>query len=109
MAMASSKQPPTSTSVVDTLPDIDFRFDDLRARMAKFTAQFDQFVAQSRKKVLEERNKFHTSVTELQGKPSLLRFVAGAGRLVGERAASLVCRIDDDTHTHTHTLTTTPT
>ncbi|KAI5458101.1 chromosome segregation protein Spc25-domain-containing protein [Mariannaea sp. PMI_226] len=53
-------------SVADTLPNIDFGFDDLRNRMAKFTARFDAFIEQGRKRVLDERNQFRMNVAELQ-------------------------------------------
>jgi kinetochore protein Spc25 len=53
--------------MADTLPSIDFGFDDLRDRMAKFTAKFDAFIEQGRKRVLEERNQFRMNVAELQG------------------------------------------
>lgn len=56
--------------MADSLPSIDFGFDDLRDRMAKFTAKFDIFIEQGRKRVLEERNRFRMNVAELQGKPS---------------------------------------
>jgi len=58
----------TAPSVADTLPSIDFGFDDLRDRMAKFTAKFDAFIEQGRKRVLEERNQFRMNVAEVQGK-----------------------------------------
>lgn len=54
-------------SAADTLPSIDFGFDDLRDRMAKFTARFDDFIERGRKRVLEERNQFAVTVAELQG------------------------------------------
>lgn len=53
--------------MADSLPDINFGFDDLRDRMAKFTAKFDTFIEQGRKRVLEERNQFRMNVAELQG------------------------------------------
>ncbi|KAJ9132639.1 Kinetochore protein spc25 [Pleurostoma richardsiae] len=56
----------TAPSVADTLPSIDFGFDDLRDRMAKFTAKFDAFIEQGRKRVLEERNQFRMNVAEVQ-------------------------------------------
>jgi kinetochore protein Spc25, fungi type len=65
-----SRQPPmsaTAPSVADTLPDINFGFDELRDRMAKFTAKFDAFIEQGRKRVLEERNQFRMNVAELHG------------------------------------------
>ncbi|KAG9256334.1 chromosome segregation protein Spc25-domain-containing protein [Emericellopsis atlantica] len=53
-------------SMADTLPSTDFGFDELRDRMAKFTAKFDAFIEQGRKRVLEERNNFRMNVAELQ-------------------------------------------
>ncbi|KAG5923840.1 kinetochore-associated Ndc80 complex subunit spc25 [Claviceps africana] len=57
---------PMGPSVADTLPSINFGFDDLRDRMAKFTAKFDAFIEQGRKRVLEERNQFRLNVAEIQ-------------------------------------------
>ncbi|KAI0484267.1 chromosome segregation protein Spc25-domain-containing protein [Xylariaceae sp. FL0804] len=53
-------------SMADQLPSINFGFDELRDRMAKFTARFDAFIEQGRKRVLEERNQFRMNVAELQ-------------------------------------------
>ncbi|KAI1330554.1 chromosome segregation protein Spc25-domain-containing protein [Xylariaceae sp. FL0255] len=53
-------------SMADQLPSINFGFDDLRDRMAKFSAKFDAFIEQGRKRVLEERNQFRMNVAELQ-------------------------------------------
>ncbi|KAL6411220.1 kinetochore protein SPC25 [Ilyonectria robusta] len=57
---------PAGPSIADTLPNINFGFDDLRDRMTKFTAKFDAFIEQGRKRVLEERNQFRMNVAELQ-------------------------------------------
>jgi kinetochore protein Spc25 len=54
-------------SMADSLPSADFNFDDLRQRMAAFTVRFDDFIAQGRKRVLEERNAFRMNVAELEG------------------------------------------
>lgn len=54
-------------SMADSLPSINFGFDDLRDRMARFTEKFDTFIAKGRKQVLEERNNFRINVAELQG------------------------------------------
>lgn len=70
MSASLSRQLPlsaTAPSMADSLPDINFGFDDLRDRMAKFTAKFDAFIEQGRKRVLEERNQFRINVAELQG------------------------------------------
>lgn len=69
-SLSTSRPPPTSLSLADTLPSINFGFDDLRDRMAKFTARFDAFIEQGRKRVLEERNQFRMNVAELQGTTS---------------------------------------
>ncbi|KAK4228475.1 putative kinetochore protein spc25 [Podospora fimiseda] len=67
-SLSTSRLPPgpSSQSLADTLPNINFGFDDLRDRMAKFTAKFDAFIEQGRKRVLEERNQFRMNVAELQ-------------------------------------------
>lgn len=53
--------------MLDTLPSINFGFDDLRERMAQFTARFDDFIDRGRKRVLEERNHFRLNMAEVQG------------------------------------------
>ena len=58
---------PAAPSMVDQLPNINFGFDELRERMAKFTTKFDAYIEQGRKRVLEERNQFRMDVAELQG------------------------------------------
>jgi hypothetical protein len=69
LSMSLNRPPMTATapSMADTLPNINFGFDELRDRMAKFTAKFDAFIEQGRKRVLEERNQFRMNVAELQG------------------------------------------
>ena len=68
---ASMMRVPYSTanapSMADSLPSIEFGFDDLRERMARFTRKFDEFIAEGRKQVLEERNQFRRTVAELHG------------------------------------------
>ena len=64
---STSRPPIGGPSLADTLPNINFGFDELRDRMAQFTAKFDAFIEQGRKRVLEERNQFHMNVAELQG------------------------------------------
>lgn len=53
--------------MADSLPSINFGFEELRDLMANFTVKFDNFIEQGRKRVLEERNQFRMNVTELQG------------------------------------------
>ncbi|KAL6715072.1 kinetochore-associated Ndc80 complex subunit spc25 [Lecanora helva] len=67
---ASAMRPPLATasasSMADSLPNLNFGFEDLRARMAAFTDRFDAFIAQGHKRVLEERNQFRINVAGLQ-------------------------------------------
>lgn len=66
----SAMRPFTSAdapSIAESLPSINFGFDELRDRMAKFTVKFDNFIEQGRKRVLEERNQFRMNVAELKG------------------------------------------
>ncbi|ODA82536.1 hypothetical protein RJ55_01043 [Drechmeria coniospora] len=57
---------PVALSGADSLPSVKFGFDELRDRMAKFSAKFDAFIEQGRKRVLEERNQFRMNIAELQ-------------------------------------------
>jgi kinetochore protein Spc25 len=78
----SAMRPPLSAdvpSMADTLPSINFGFEDLRDRMARFTARFDDFIEKGRKRVLEERNQFRMNVAELQG-----AHISANGFLFGE-------------------------
>ncbi|CAK7562862.1 MAG: kinetochore-associated Ndc80 complex subunit spc25 [Sporothrix epigloea] len=66
-SMSTSRQNiPSGPSMADQLPSIEFGFDALRERMTRFTARFDSFIEQGRKRVLEERNQFRMNVAELQ-------------------------------------------
>ncbi|KXT01528.1 hypothetical protein AC578_4540 [Pseudocercospora eumusae] len=56
----------TAPSMADTLPTIDFNFDDLRQRMQQFTQRFDEFIERGRKRVLEERNAFRMNAADLE-------------------------------------------
>lgn len=70
-SMSTNARPTLSSaynpSMADTLPSINFGFEQLRDRMAKFTVKFDAFIEEGRKRVLEERNQFRMSLAELQG------------------------------------------
>ena len=58
-------------SMADTLPAINFGFDELRERMALFTDKFDKFIANGRQRVLTERNEHRKRVAELEGMPTI--------------------------------------
>jgi hypothetical protein len=53
--------------MADSLPSINFGFEELKDRMNKFTVKFDDFIEKGRKRVLEERNQFRMNVAECQG------------------------------------------
>jgi kinetochore protein Spc25, fungi type len=66
----SMTRPPMSVdapSMTDSLPSIQFGFEDLRDRMARFTARFDEFIENGRKRVLEEKNQFRMDIINLRG------------------------------------------
>ena len=56
-----------SDCALTQLPTVDLNFEDLRQRMANFTAKFDAFIEQGRKRVLEERNGFRARLGEMEG------------------------------------------
>jgi kinetochore protein Spc25 len=58
---------PDAPFMADQLPSVNFNFEDLRERMARFTARFDKFIDEGRKRVLEEKNQFRINLTELHG------------------------------------------
>ncbi|EOD48207.1 putative kinetochore protein spc25 protein [Neofusicoccum parvum] len=53
-------------SMADSLPSVNFGFDDLRSRMSAFQARFDAFIEQGRKRVMEERNQFRINIAEMK-------------------------------------------
>jgi hypothetical protein len=68
--------------MADSLPSINFGFEDLRSKMAQFTAKFDAFIERGRKQVLEERNQFHINLAEFQSKIPRLLQVSGLSLIV---------------------------
>ncbi|KAF2672474.1 kinetochore protein-like protein spc25 [Microthyrium microscopicum] len=66
MATLTLELPQARESMADTLPSVNFGFEDLRDRMSKFTVRFDAFIEKERKKVLDERNKFRKHVSEIK-------------------------------------------
>jgi kinetochore protein Spc25, fungi type len=71
----SGMRPPLASadapSMADSLPSVNFGFEDLRNRMTQFTTKFDAFIDKGRKQVLEDRNQFRINLAELQGEPAL--------------------------------------
>lgn len=66
-SLARSHISADAPSMADQLPSVNFNFEDLRERMSRFTARFDEFIDRGRKRVLEEKNQFRMSLAELQG------------------------------------------
>lgn len=75
--LASSHAP----SMADSLPSINFGFDNLRAHMAQFTQRFDEFIERGRQRVLDERNSYRGMVAEANGKPALTHVLERIRRL----------------------------
>jgi kinetochore protein Spc25 len=66
-SLSRSHMAPDAPFMADQLPSVNFNFEDLRERMARFTARFDKFIDEGRKRVLEEKNQFRINLTELHG------------------------------------------
>jgi kinetochore protein Spc25, fungi type len=73
---ASQQYGASAPSMADSLPSIDFGFDDLRERMKQFTVRFDEFIERGRKRVLDERNAFRMSLAELEGTSTTATYVS---------------------------------
>lgn len=91
LSTSALRQPHELTSMADTLPSVNFGFEDLRERMARFTTRFDEFIENGRKRVLEERNQFRMNVAELQGKPTLAPDVTPPPTLLTNEQRSSEC------------------
>ena len=57
----------SSLPLADTLPSVDFGFEDLKKQMSAFTARFDEFIEKGRKRVLEERREFRGALGGVEG------------------------------------------
>src|SRR5271170_4001679 len=55
-----------SVSVTPFSP-VNFAFDDLKAKMNRFTIRFDRWTQNQRTRVLKERNEFAKTITESRG------------------------------------------
>jgi kinetochore protein Spc25, fungi type len=55
-----------SVSVAPFAP-VNFGFDDLKAKMSRFTVRFDKWTQAQRERVLKERNEFAKTITENRG------------------------------------------
>ncbi|KAF4535769.1 Kinetochore protein Spc25 [Lasiodiplodia theobromae] len=53
-------------SMADSLPNVQFGFDDLRQRMDAFKTRFDEYIVQGRKRMREEKNQFYLNIAEMQ-------------------------------------------
>ncbi|RMD44452.1 hypothetical protein DV735_g619, partial [Chaetothyriales sp. CBS 134920] len=61
-------------------------FDDLRRRMAEFSAKFDTFIERARKRVLEERNEYKARMTTISSlRTALATHAAMAARSAAEK------------------------
>ncbi|PWW78748.1 hypothetical protein C7212DRAFT_309213 [Tuber magnatum] len=61
---SSSSQANNNNSMAATLPQINFGFEELKDRMARFTVRFDDFIEKGRRRILEERNEFAKAIVE---------------------------------------------
>jgi hypothetical protein len=72
--ISTDLQPGTLAKMTDTAPvsiasfaPINFAFDDLKAKMNRFTSHFDKWTHLQRQRVLQERNEFAKSIADSRG------------------------------------------
>ena len=59
----------TEAASVSVIPfcQVNFAFDDLKAKMNRFTIRFDKWTQSQRERVLKERNEFAKNIAENRG------------------------------------------
>jgi hypothetical protein len=57
----------TVSASVAYFSPVSFGFDDLKAKMSRFTLRFDKWTQNQRGRVLKERNEFAKTITEGRG------------------------------------------
>jgi hypothetical protein len=63
----------TAPVSIASFAPINFAFDDLKAKMNRFTLHFDKWTQIQRRRVLQERNEFAKSISDSRGiAPTLL-------------------------------------
>lgn len=65
--MTSLETASVPPNIAAQLPNVNFGFDELKERMAKFTAAFDEFIEKRREKALEARTAFGRDLADLNG------------------------------------------
>jgi hypothetical protein len=70
----------TEAASVSVIPfcQVNFAFDDLKAKMNRFTIRFDQWTQNQRTRVLKERNEFAKAITESRGNDLLFDQLSNA-------------------------------
>ncbi|KAL0260661.1 kinetochore-associated Ndc80 complex subunit spc25 [Diplodia seriata] len=53
-------------SMADSLPSVNFGFDSLHQHMSAFRTRFDDYLAQGRRRMREEKNQFRLNIAEMQ-------------------------------------------
>jgi len=56
-----------SSVSVAPFSSVNFAFDDLKAKMNRFTIRFDKWTQSQRERVLKERNEFAKNIAENRG------------------------------------------
>lgn len=66
----------TASASVASFAPANFAFDDLKAKMNRFTLRFDKWTQNQRERVLKERNDFAKALTECRGTATIrIRFL----------------------------------
>lgn len=60
------------SSTAPSVPQFSFDFDKLKKKMDNFQAKFDEYIANDRKRILEDRNAFEREIQDGKGMLLLL-------------------------------------
>jgi hypothetical protein len=64
---AIAKMADTAPVSIASFAPINFAFDDLKAKMNRFTSHFDKWTQIQRQRVLQQRNEFAKSIADSRG------------------------------------------
>ncbi|KAA8893725.1 chromosome segregation protein Spc25-domain-containing protein [Sphaerosporella brunnea] len=91
-AYGRTETPPMATA----LPSIDFGFESLKERMNQFTIRFDEFIAQGRHRILQDKNDFEKTMAELKDQQKNLHTQKDAYTVKEQEIREQVARETDE-------------
>ena len=64
---AMAAMPVIPPNIASQLPQLNFGFEELKERMARFTVTFDDFIEKRREKMLADKNAYVREIAEVKG------------------------------------------